>query len=129
MALMLKMFSEAWLLASVDLGDTGAHRAHPPRAGGQRGLARMVGEMSKEFAKISRRRCARSSTPPPRARRDDQRARGPAAAKGARGQGEEPGEQTPGADAYTVDLTQRAKDGKIDPVLGRDFGPPGWSTC
>ena len=28
--------------------------------------------------------------------------------------------KTPGLDQYTVNLTQRAKDGKIDPVLGRD---------
>src|SRR5947208_2009832 len=47
---------------------------------------------------------------------------------------EEPGEAAPGAerpraaggktpnlDQYTINLTERAKSGKIDPVLGRDF--------
>ncbi len=37
--------------------------------------------------------------------------------------GEQPvlaGGKTPNLDKYTVDLTQRAKQGKIDPVLGRD---------
>jgi type VI secretion system protein VasG len=32
-----------------------------------------------------------------------------------------PGGKTPNLDQYTVDLTARAKQGKIDPVLGRDF--------
>jgi type VI secretion system protein VasG len=31
------------------------------------------------------------------------------------------GGQTPNLDQYTVDLTERARTGKIDPVLGRDF--------
>ena len=30
------------------------------------------------------------------------------------------GGQTPALDQYTVNLTERAKAGKIDPVLGRD---------
>jgi type VI secretion system protein VasG len=36
----------------------------------------------------------------------------PGAAKG--------GGKTPNLDQFTVDMTQRARDGKIDPVLGRD---------
>jgi type VI secretion system protein VasG len=31
------------------------------------------------------------------------------------------GGKTPNLDAYTINLTERAKQGKIDPVLGRDF--------
>lgn len=36
--------------------------------------------------------------------------------KAARGQG-----KTPGLDQYTVNLTQSAREGRIDPVLGREF--------
>ncbi len=32
-----------------------------------------------------------------------------------------PGGKTPNLDQYTIDLTARARAGKIDPVLGRDF--------
>ncbi|APZ92333.1 type VI secretion system ATPase TssH [Fuerstiella marisgermanici] len=34
--------------------------------------------------------------------------------------GPRPGGQTPHLDQYTIDLTARAREGKIDPVLGRD---------
>ena len=35
--------------------------------------------------------------------------------------GPKPGGKTPNLDQFTVNLTERAKQGKIDPVLGRDF--------
>jgi type VI secretion system protein VasG len=31
-----------------------------------------------------------------------------------------PGSKTPALDRFTIDLTQQARDGKIDPILGRD---------
>src|SRR5262249_25837811 len=45
---------------------------------------------------------------------DERPAREPA--EGAEGPG-----KTPALDRYTIDLTARARDGEIDPVLGRDF--------
>ena len=39
---------------------------------------------------------------------------GPAGKKGKKG-------KTPHLDQYTVDMTQRARDGELDPVLGRDW--------
>ncbi len=50
---------------------------------------------------------ARQRPPPRRARRKDSK---PAA-----------GGKTPNLDQYTVNLTENARKGKIDPVLGRDF--------
>lgn len=44
----------------------------------------------------------------------------PAAAGGETAATPRPGGPTPNLDLYTVDLTARAKAGKIDPVLGRD---------
>src|SRR5262249_19176229 len=32
-----------------------------------------------------------------------------------------PGSKTPNLDQFTIDLTAAAKNGKVDPVLGRDF--------
>ena len=46
-----------------------------------------------------------------------------AASEGAAAEGQKakPGSKTPNLDQYTVNLTENAKKGKIDPVLGRDF--------
>ena len=44
-----------------------------------------------------------------------------APAGGEAGGAPRPGGKTPNLDQYTVDVTQRARDGKVDPVLGRDF--------
>ena len=49
---------------------------------------------------------------------------GAAAAAGAAGGGAQPaaaGTQTPALDQFTINLTERAKKGEIDPVIGRDF--------
>src|SRR5512147_387878 len=49
----VKMFSEAWLLASVDLGDSQVRTGHTILAlVANEELSRMANEMSKEFAKI-----------------------------------------------------------------------------
>ncbi|MFN8654568.1 MAG: type VI secretion system ATPase TssH [Gemmatimonadales bacterium] len=119
----LKMFSEAWLLASVDLGDTQVRTGHTLLAlVANEELARMVGEMSKEFAKIQPEALRKEFDTATASSTEMTSA--PAAGGGEGGEGggaKKPGGKTPNLDAYTVDLTQRAKDGKIDPVLGRDF--------
>src|SRR5207253_7202156 len=38
------------------------------------------------------------------------------------GPGAPPGSKTPALDQFTMNLTERARKGQIDPVLGRDFG-------
>src|SRR5205823_5265378 len=43
----------------------------------------------------------------------------PAAAPGAPGPA--PGSRTPSLDQFTINLTERARKGEIDPVIGRDF--------
>jgi type VI secretion system protein VasG len=45
----------------------------------------------------------------------------PAAAAAAGGQASRPGSKTPALDQFTMNLTERAKKGEIDPVVGRDF--------
>src|SRR3954466_12172135 len=44
---------------------------------------------------------------------------GPSVARGAGGAGEQPPSTTPTLDEYGRDLTEMARDGKIDPVIGR----------
>ncbi|MFP3847586.1 type VI secretion system ATPase TssH [Pseudomonas sp. W5-01] len=41
--------------------------------------------------------------------------------KGASGRAVQGNGKTPGLDQYTINLTQSARDGRIDPVLGREF--------
>ncbi|HWA59189.1 MAG TPA: type VI secretion system ATPase TssH [Gemmatimonadales bacterium] len=119
---LVKMFSEAWLLASVDLGDTQVRTGHTLLAlVGNEELARMAGEMSKEFAKVQPEALRKDFQAATASSTEMTSAPSAEAGSGEPGAGKKPGGKTPNLDAYTVDLTQRAKDGKIDPVLGRDF--------
>jgi type VI secretion system protein VasG len=119
---LLKMFTEAWLIASIDLGDGKVRSGHTILALATNDeLKRVIGESSKEFAKINGdslkkdfdaivAESAERGGPPV----------GESAGGGGGSAGGKPGGKQPNLDAYTVDLTQRARDGKIDPVLGRD---------
>ena len=110
---------EAWLLASL-VGNTARIRSGHLLAAllADDTLAAVAREASAQFAKI-----------PPEALRnelakitagtiEDQAA--PSAASASQ-EGRAPGPPSGGAlDQYTIDLTARARAGKIDPVLGRD---------
>src|SRR5215467_1328250 len=119
---LVKMLTEAWVLGSVDYG------AHQIRTGftilalsTNEELARIVREVSKELQKIHvetlrkdfRAIVASSSEAVPAGKNEESGLDG------------EPrpsvGGKTPNLDQYTVNLTENAKKGKIDPVLGRDF--------
>jgi type VI secretion system protein VasG len=119
---LLKMFTEAWLIASIDLGDGKVRSGHTILAlVSNDELKRTIADSSKELAKINAdslkkdfesivAESAERGGPPV----------GESSGSGAASAGGKPGGKTPNLDAYTVDLTQRARDGKIDPVLGRD---------
>ncbi len=119
---LVKMLTEAWTLGSVDYG------AGQIRSGftiiamvGSEELSRLLRGVSKElgkivpddlrrnFAKIVATSVEEVETPP----------QGAAAGEGAAGR--PAGGKTPNLDQYTINLTERAKQGKLDPVLGRDF--------
>ena len=118
---LVKMFTEAWTLGSIDYG------AGQIRSGftilalvTNDELARLVREVSQEFQKIE----------PEALRKDFASIVGgsteealTAAATPAAGRGTAlaAGGKTPNLDQFTVDLTDSARQGKIDPVLGRDF--------
>jgi type VI secretion system protein VasG len=118
----LKMFTEAWTIGSIDF-DAGQIRTGftilALQTDGE--LSRLMREVSREFQKIE----------PESLRKDfeaivaDSREETYAASAAAPGAGGTPGKKvggkTPNLDQYTVNLTENARTGKIDPVLGRDF--------
>src|SRR5579864_3936632 len=121
--MLVRMLTEAWLLGSVDYG------AGQIRSGftvlalySNDELTRVIREVSKELQKIQ----------PDALRKDllaivggshEESITAAAEEPGAAATGDRPraaGGKTPNLDQYTVNLSERAKSGKIDPVLGRD---------
>jgi type VI secretion system protein VasG len=116
-----KMLTEAWTLGSVDFG------AEQIRTGfvllalsADAELARMVREVSKEFQKIEAETLRKDLAALMQGTHEDVDAPAPAAASAGQG-APKVGGKTPNLDQFTVNLTENAKKGKIDPVLGRDF--------
>jgi len=116
---LVKMFTEGWTTGSVDFGAGQVRSGHTLLAlVANEELARLVGEVSKEMQKIPAEAfrkdfaaiVANSSEETMTAAADA----GGAAPRGGDG-------KAPNLEQYTVDLTEKARQGKIDPVLGRDF--------
>jgi type VI secretion system protein VasG len=110
---LVKMFSQAWTVGSMDYDAARVRSAFTILAlASDEDLARIVGASSREFARIEAEALRKklpallSSAEAESAISDVQAA--PVAGK------------TPHLDQYTVNLTENARNGKIDPVLGRD---------
>ena len=118
-------FQDAWLLASVDFGAARVRSGHLVLALlTNESYARIAREISKEFNHIS---VESLQTKLPDITADSSEARdavtlgetagvsgGTPVATGVPG-------KTKALDQYTEDLTAKARSGKIDPILGRDF--------
>jgi type VI secretion system protein VasG len=121
----LRMLTEAWTLGSIDYGATQVRTGHTILALlADDDLARMVKEISREFTKIpveSLRKDLPAITSSSAEEAQAARAAASGAPADAAGGPRTPGGKSPNLDAYTVNLTERAKQGKIDQVLGRDF--------
>ncbi|HEU5407261.1 MAG TPA: AAA family ATPase, partial [Nitrospira sp.] len=115
-----RLINEAWSLASIEYGANRVRSGHLLLALlSEDDLVRMAKEISAEFQKISP---------------EDLHKQMPSLSAGSIEDTEqvqtggidtaEPGKpistKTPALDQFTVDLTAKAKEGKIDPVLGRD---------
>ena len=121
---LVRALTEAWTIGSVDYGASRVRTGHTLLALVTNDeLGRLVREVSREMQKI-----------PPEALRKDFLALVAgsaeedgvltAAAPATTGEGAPRapgGGRTPNLDQYTVNLTERAKQGRIDAVLGRDF--------
>jgi type VI secretion system protein VasG len=118
---LVRSLTDAWTLGSLDFAATRVRTGHVMLAlVASDELNRLLREASREFAKITA---------------DDLRQKldavtaGSAEAAGSAADAADtaptgerrPGGATPNLDQYTVDLTERARSGRIDPVLGRDF--------
>ncbi len=119
-----KMFTEAWTIGSIDFGATLVRTGHTVLAlVVNEDLNRVVKDISKEFQKLTAD-SLRAEFPNivAASHEEDQVPGATASGGGAPGEGPKPGGgKTPNLDQFTVNLTERAKQGKIDPVLGRDF--------
>jgi type VI secretion system protein VasG len=113
-----RWLSEAWTLASVELGASSLRSGHLLLALlADPDLARLAAESSPELAKISVEDLTRRFGELTAGSAEDAY-RPPSVVDGVpqtAGSG-----KTPALDQYTVDLTARARQGEIDPVLGRD---------
>jgi type VI secretion system protein VasG len=118
-----QMLTEAWTLGSVDYGAGQVRTGHTILALlADDDLGRMVKEISREFTKIpieSLRKDLPAITANSAEEAFAQRAE--AAEAGTTPNAPRAGGKSPNLDSYTINLTERAKQGKIDPVLGRDF--------
>ncbi|HXP84557.1 MAG TPA: type VI secretion system ATPase TssH [Bryobacteraceae bacterium] len=119
----LKMLTEAWTLGSIDYGASHIRSGHVILAMlANEELRRIAREISREFEKIDPALLKKDLNAITTGSDEDVEAAtepesgGEGAAPTAR-----PGGKTPNLDQFTVNLTENAKKGKIDPVLGRDF--------
>jgi type VI secretion system protein VasG len=116
-----RMLTEGWTIGSVDYGAGQIRTGHTILALlADEDLSRMVKEVSREFTKIpleSLRKDLVAVTANSVEEGQTQRGESASASTSPRAGGG----KTPNLDAYTINLTERAKQGKIDPVLGRDF--------
>jgi len=121
---LLKMLAEAWTLGSIDFGAGQIRSGYAILAlVSNEELSRLVRDFSKEFVKINADELKKNFHNMIATSGEDVRELGESEASAAPGQPSAPamGGKTPNLDQYTVNLTENARQGKIDPVLARDF--------
>ncbi|MCS6303731.1 MAG: type VI secretion system ATPase TssH [Nitrospira sp.] len=115
-----RLINEAWSLASIEYGANRVRSGHLLLALlSEDDLVRMAKEISAEFQKISPEDLHKQMVSLSAGSVEDTEQTQTGGIDTA-----EPGKpistKTPALDQFTVDLTAKAKEGKIDPVLGRD---------
>ncbi|HYI97135.1 MAG TPA: type VI secretion system ATPase TssH [Bryobacteraceae bacterium] len=121
----MELLKEAWSIGSLDYGAREIRTGFTVLALAQHeDLSQRAKSISKEFAKIDADLLKKnfadivhSSPEEVEAEADDFAAAGEPSTTG----GPKPGGKTPNLDQFTVNLTERARSGKLDRVLGRDF--------
>src|SRR5580692_7701369 len=121
---LMRMLIEAWTIGSID------YNAGQVRTGftilalaTNDELVRLMRDISREFQKIQADSLRKDFASIVGNSSEEAQAAvaAAAAAPGAPSAGPRPGGKTPNLDQFTINLTEKAKTGKIDPVLGRDF--------
>ena len=114
-----KTLSEAWLIGSVDYDAEQIRTGHVVVALATNDeLQRLVVDVSREFDKIAGEALRKDFESI--VAESAEEAAAPAAAPGEAAP-RRAGGKTPNLDQYTLNLTERAKQGQLDAVLGRDF--------
>lgn len=116
-----RLFEQAWTIGSIDYNSGSVRSAFVLLALiTDPDTARMAREMSPELKRISIETLQRDLLSIVSGSQEDKEA---AAFGGgeAEGPAARPGSKTPALDQFTIDLTARAKNGEIDPVLCREF--------
>ncbi len=120
---LVKVLTDGWTIGSVEFGAGQVRTGHALLAlTADEDLRRMALEISREFEKIpaeSLRKDFAAITGESSEERTAMAGAGAGSSSSAPGQ-PKPGGKTPFLDQYSQDLTQRARDGKMDPILGRD---------
>ena len=119
---LIDLAREAWLLASLDYGETKLRSGHVLCALlNDADLARFAQDLSKEFDKVNPQALRKEFAGIVSSSGETQMDSGlPASAGESAGTAPRPGGKTPALDQFTIDLTERARKGEIDPVLGRE---------
>jgi len=116
--LLVKMLVQAWTVGSVELGADEVRTGHTIVAlVANEELRRVLFEISREFQKLSLDKLRAEFAAV--VAHSSEEAAAPRAA--TPGEARAKSGKTPNLDQYTIDLTGRAREGRIDPVLGRDF--------
>ena len=130
-AMLPKLFEAAWGWASIEFGEARIRSGHVLVALlADSELRRLVSVSARSLEKINLETLTRNFHALTEASSEAKDARalgdagtaavgGDAATPGAGAGGGKPS-RTPNLDQYCINLTQRARDGKLDPVLGRD---------
>ncbi|MCX6635161.1 MAG: type VI secretion system ATPase TssH, partial [Acidobacteria bacterium] len=120
----LNMMTEAWTVGSIDYNAGQIRTGFIVQAlATNEDLARLMREISREFQKVQAEELKKNFASLVAGSSEEAvtaTAEQAAAEAGAPGK-PRPGGKTQNLDQYTIDLTQRAREGKIDAVLGRDF--------
>jgi type VI secretion system protein VasG len=113
------LIRESWLIASIDYGSSVARSAHILCAlVRDESLARLAVGASREFAKVQPD--ALLGYLPHVLPKTDEATQGPGRDEAPVAGAPRGATSTAALDQFTIDLTQRAREGHIDPVLGRD---------
>ena len=120
-----RLIEKAWVVASIEYGASKVRSGHLLLVLlTDDDLARLVREISKDLAGVSKEQLEKEFADIVKGSAEDREATALASAPGAGG-GPEVASGVPGKtkalDQYTEDLTAKARAGKIDPILGRDF--------
>ncbi len=121
---LMRMLVEAWTIGSIDYNAGQVRTGYTILALATHDeLVRLMRDISREFQKIQPDALKKDFASIIANSGEEVQEAAPAAtaAPGVPAASAKPGGKTPNLDQFTINLTEKAKTGKIDPVLGRDF--------